>query len=349
MAATGDDHQAVPRLDHTAIMSDLPGAGDGPVVIRPTFDAAISAAGAGGLRGSSIDTVQVNIGLGCNLACLHCHVESSPHRAETMEWETMEQVLDAADRAGAPLLDITGGAPEMNPRFRRFVDAARARGLRVMVRTNLTIMLERGYEDLPAWFAARQVHLIASLPCYLESNVDRQRGRHVYQGSITAIQRLNEAGYGLEPALPLDLVYNPLGATLPPSERELGETYRSELHARFGIRFTRLITITNMAIGRFLADLRRQGRAEAYADLLREAFNPATLDGLMCRSQLHVGWDGRLFDCDFNFAIDLPAAAPSHHVVDFDPVAWRARRIATSEHCFGCTAGNGSSCGGALV
>lgn len=301
------------------------------------------------LRGALIHTVQVNIGLRCNLACRHCHVESSPKRTEEMDWPTMEQVLRAAQQAGAGVLDITGGAPEMHPHFRRFVEAAHDLGMRVMVRTNLVILLEDGYAGLPEFFKTQRIHLVASLPCYLQENVDRQRGRGVYDDSIEAIRRLNGVGYGTEPELPLDLVYNPVGAGLPPPQAALEADYRHELDQRFGIRFTRLLTITNMAIGRFLDDLVRQGKAEAYVRKLRDAFNPATVDGLMCRHQLHVGWDGTLYDCDFNFAMGIPVGADTAgHVSRFDPESFLARRIVTGEHCFGCTAGAGSSCGGAL-
>ncbi len=301
------------------------------------------------LRAEAISTVQVSIGLRCNLACHHCHVESSPRRTEEMGWPTMELVLEAARRAGAHTLDITGGAPEMNPYFRRFVDNACAQGLTVIVRTNLTIMLHSGYEGLPAFLADRRVHLIASLPCYLEVNVDKQRGTHVYRDSIEVIRRLNRVGYGLQPHLPLDLVYNPDGPALPPPQADLEEAYHRELRRRFGIEFTDLYAITNMPIGRFLHDLRRDGQAEAYEQLLRQAFNPRTIDELMCRHQLHVGWDGTLYDCDFNFALGLPAQGARRHIRDFDPADFTRRRITTGEHCFGCTAGCGSSCGGALV
>jgi radical SAM/Cys-rich protein len=313
------------------------------------FDERVCEAEGGSLGGLSIGTVQVNIGLRCNLACHHCHVESSPARKEEMSWETMQMVLDAAKTCGAGTIDITGGAPEMHPHFRRFVAAARALGKRVMVRTNLTILLERGFEDLPRFFKDHQVHLIASLPCYLENNVDKQRGRGVYKESMDVIQRLNEIGYGIEADLPLDLVFNPGGPSLPPEQHTLEEAYRRELNQRFGIRFTRLITITNMAIGRFLHDLHRQGKAERYLQLLRDSFNPATLAGLMCRHQLHVGWDGTMYDCDFNFALALPVQGPRIHVRDFNAEEFLGRRIATGEHCFACTAGRGSSCGGALT
>jgi len=301
------------------------------------------------MKGLTLDTVQVNIGLRCNLACHHCHVESSPSRREEMTWETMQDVLDAARRAGASTLDITGGAPEMHPHFREFVVAAGRQSLRVMVRTNLTIMLQPDHADLPQFLAEQRVHLIASLPCYLETNVDKQRGRHVYRDSIDVIRRLNAVGYGSHPRLQLDLVYNPGGPSLPPPQQKLEDAYRSELLKRFGIRFNRLYTIANMPIGRFLHDLVRDGRAEDYDRLLRESFNPATLERLMCRHQLHVGWDGTLFDCDFNFAIGLPVNGPRRHVREFDPVEFLERRVATGEHCFGCTAGCGSSCTGALA
>ncbi len=322
-----------------------------PLRIRgeTSFDRRVMDAEGEPLTGKSIDTVQVNIGLRCNLACHHCHVESSPARKEEMTWETMELVLDAAQSCGAGTIDITGGAPEMHPHFRRLVAAARALGKHVMVRTNLTIMSEEGYEDLPQFFELHKVHLIASLPCYLENNVDKQRGRGVYKESTEVIQRLNQIGYGIEPSLPLDLVFNPGGPSLPPDQHALEEAYRRELASRFGIRFTHLIAITNIAIGRFLHDLQRQSKAETYLQLLRDSFNPATLEGLMCRHQLHVGWDGTMYDCDFNFALALPALGPSRHVRDFDPARFLSRRIATGEHCFACAAGCGSSCSGALT
>jgi len=301
------------------------------------------------LTGLTLETVQVNIGLRCNLACHHCHVESSPTRDEEMSWETMQAVLRAARISGARTLDITGGAPEMHPRFVDFVEAGVSMGLHVIVRTNLTILLQKDYHHLPGFFASQGVHLIASLPCYLETNVDKQRGKHVYRESIDVIQHLNAIGYGVDPRLVLDLVYNPGGPSLPPPQKKLEEAYRTELLDRFGIRFNQLYTITNMPIGRFLHDLRRDGQAEKYAQVLYDAFNPSTLSQLMCRHQIHVGWDGRLYDCDFNYGIDLPVNGPVNHIQNFDPDAYRARRIATGAHCFGCTAGCGSSCTGTLA
>ena len=321
-------------------------SGDQPV---NDFDRSVQAATGRPLTGLSIDTVQVNIGLCCNLACHHCHVRSSPARTEEMDWPTMLQVLDAAYRAEAKTLDITGGAPELHPHFRRFVQAGIAQGLHVMVRTNLTIMLQPQHAGLPNFFAAQGVHLIASLPCYLPNNVDKQRGRHVYRDSIEVIQRLNHEGYGYDPRLPLDLVYNPGGPSLPPDQKSLEEIYRLELFNRFAIRFNRLYTIANVPIGRFLHDLERDGDAEGYARLLRDTFNPHTLDELMCRHQLHVGWDGTMHDCDFNYALGLPVDGPRRHVRDFNPDNLRGRRIATGAHCFACAAGCGSSCKGSLV
>ncbi|HEY3244449.1 MAG TPA: arsenosugar biosynthesis radical SAM (seleno)protein ArsS [Phycisphaerae bacterium] len=313
------------------------------------FDQRVIQATRAPLQALSIETIQVNIGLACNLACRHCHVEASPKRTEQMDWETMELVLAAARRCEARTIDITGGEPAMHPHFRRFVALARSEEFEVIVRTDLTILLDEGYRDLPEFFRAQHAHLIASLPCYLPENVNRQRGARVYEESIEAIRVLNGVGYGIEVQLPLDLVYNPLGPVLPPAQARLEADYRRELDQRFGLRFTRLLTITNMAIGRFLHDLRRQGAAERYQKLLRDAFNPATLAGLMCRHQLHVGWDGTLYDCDFNFALALPVEGTSTHIRDFEPGDLAARRIVTGEHCFGCTAGCGSSCGGALT
>lgn len=313
------------------------------------FDQAAFGAVGGPLSGLSIDTVQVNVGLVCNLACRHCHVESSPSRTETMTWETMEAVLAAAKLADAKTLDITGGAPEMNPNFRRFIDEAQAAGMQVIVRTNLTVMLLSGYEDLPQWYAVRGVHLIASLPCYLPNNVDKQRGRHVYADSVEVIKRLNDQGYGKESAKVLDLVYNPLGPALPPPQKPLQEAYREALSKEHGLSFNHLFTITNIPIGRFLHDLARDGKDQAYQQLLRNSFNPQTVDELMCRHQLHVGFDGSMYDCDFNYALGLPVELGATHVRDFEPAAFGQRRIATGDHCFACTAGSGSSCGGALV
>lgn len=300
--------------------------------------------------GSALKTVQVNIGLRCNLRCRHCHVNSSPRRSEQMDWETMSAVLRLAEGLSAEVVDITGGAPEMHPDFMRFVLAARSQGHEVMVRTNLTILLEDGYKDLPEFFRKHGIQLVASLPCYLEENVDAQRGVGVYASSIEALRRLNALGYARDPNLKLDLVYNPGGPVLPPEQAALEDEYRRDLADRFGVSFNRLYTITNVPIGRFRGDLRREGRLEAYEDLLRESFNPETVGALMCRDQISVGWDGTLFDCDFNLALHLATLRHGgQNVRDVRPADLLERRIATGGHCFACTAGTGSSCGGALV
>lgn len=301
------------------------------------------------IKGLSIQTVQVNIGLQCNLACRHCHVQSSPSRTEQMSWQTMQDVLDAAVRADATQLDITGGAPELHPHLRDFIVAAMKLKLSVTVRTNLTIMLYAGYTDYPAWFAEHGVHLVASLPCYLPTNVDKQRGRHVYADSIEVIEQLNRQGYGRDEDKQLDLVYNPLGPSLPPPQAPLEEAYRIALFNEHDIRFNQLYTITNIPIGRFLHDLSRDGLDQQYMQLLLKNFNPHTLKDLMCRHQLHVGWDGMMYDCDFNYALGLPAGLTAQHVRDFDPQSFSNRQIVTGKHCFACTAGCGSSCAGSLI
>lgn len=303
-----------------------------------------------GLHSLKVKTLQVNLGLQCNQQCSHCHLEASPQRKEMMKWPTMELILESAKSVGFQLVDLTGGAPELNPFFRRFIVALREAGLPVEVRTNLTVLLEPEMDKLPEFLCDHQVQLVASMPCYLEENVCAQRGTGVYEKSIQAIRQLNALGYGYESSLPLNLVYNPGGPLLPPPQPALEEDYRRELGKRFGIKFTRLLTITNMPLGRFRKELNRQNQEEDYLELLRKSFNPLTLQGLMCRHQITVGWDGTLYDCDFNAALGLAVnhGAPNH--IRFFKVEdlW-TRRIVTGEHCFGCTAGSGSSCGGALV
>jgi radical SAM/Cys-rich protein len=303
-----------------------------------------------GLYNLRIETLQVNLGLRCNQQCVHCHLEASPQRREMMEWPTMKLVLDAAASVGCKLVDLTGGAPELNPNFRRFVTALRQEGHCVQVRTNLSVLMEPGMEELPEFFRDHEVQLVASLPCYLEENVCAQRGNGVYEKSIEAIKRFNTLGYGSEAELPMNLVYNPGGPFLPPAQSALEEDYRQELGERFNITFTRLLTITNMPLGRFRKELIRKNQERSYLALLRKSFNPKTVNGLMCRHQVSVGWDGTLYDCDFNLAIRLPVdhGAPDH-IKSFRVEDLMKRRIVTGDHCFGCTAGSGSSCGGALV
>lgn len=314
------------------------------------FEEAISAHTGGGLSCRDTATLQVNTGLFCNQSCRHCHVGASPSRKEMMDWGTMEQVLDAAEELAPAFVDITGGAPELNPEFRRFIVSLRADGHNVQVRTNLTAMLEPGLEYIPEFLRKHRISLVASMPCYLEENVDAQRGGGVYKKSIEAIRRLNALGYAKDGGPPLDLVYNPGGAFLPPAQAALEADYRRELDARFGICFSRLLTITNMPLGRFLGGTGDAHSDDAYMMLLSGSFNPDTLDGLMCRHQVCVGWDGTLYDCDFNLALGLPVGRERPwHISDFDPEAVKSRSIVTGPHCFGCTAGCGSSCKGSLV
>jgi len=302
------------------------------------------------LHAVGIETVQVNVGFLCNQTCAHCHVETSPSRSETMEWSTMERVAEAVDEADCRFVDVTGGAPELNPHFRPFVKTLRERGIDVQVRTNLTVLLEPVAESMPEFFRDESVRLVASMPCYLEENVRAQRGEGVYERSIEALRRLNSVGYGTDPDLPINLVYNPGGAFLPPDQSALESDYRRELAERFDIVFSHLLTITNMPIGRFQRELCRQNKDQDYMRLLHDSFNPETVDGLMCRHQVSVGWDGSMYDCDFNLVLGLPLCegVPTH-VTEFDAAAVAAREIVTGEHCFGCTAGSGSSCRGALV
>jgi radical SAM/Cys-rich protein len=314
------------------------------------FEKRIAPLTGNGLYSLNIETLQVNLGLKCNQTCSHCHLEASPNRTEVMEWPTMEMVLEAARVLPCRLVDLTGGAPELNPHFVRFVTALRREGHQVQVRTNLTVLLEPGMETMTELFRDLKIGVVASMPCYLEENVRAQRGEGTYHKSIAALRRLNDLGYGLQSDLPLNLVYNPGGPFLPPSQTTLEQDYRRELDARFGISFTNLLTITNMPLGRFRNELERQNLRNAYLELLRQSFNPQTLAGLMCRHQLSVRWDGTLYDCDFNLALNLPVNHGSpNHIKSFSPEAVMRRRIATGEHCFACTAGQGSSCGGALT
>jgi radical SAM/Cys-rich protein len=314
------------------------------------FEKQIAGAAGEGLHSLKVGTLQVNLGLGCNQRCNHCHIEASPQRTERMDWPTMQMVLEAVKKVDCRLVDLTGGAPEINPHFRRFVAALCHEGHAVQVRTNLTVLLEPGMEEMPEFLGKYRCRLVASMPCYLEENVRAQRGAGTYEKSVAAIKTLNGLGYGSDPGLPLNLVYNPGGPFLPPSQPALEDDYRLELGQRFGIIFNQLLAITNMPLGRFRNELDRQGQRENYMRMLRKSFNPQTVAGLMCRNQLSVGWDGTLYDCDFNLALGLPVnhGAPDH-IKNFKPEDLRVRRIVTGDHCFGCTAGSGSSCGGALV
>ncbi|HZP43958.1 MAG TPA: arsenosugar biosynthesis radical SAM (seleno)protein ArsS [Candidatus Binatia bacterium] len=317
----------------------------------PEFAATLAAHGAGALRRSRTTTVQVNVGKRCNQACHHCHVEAGPTRTEAMDARVVDRVLAlVAASPDVALVDVTGGAPELNLHFRRLVTEARRLGRRVIDRCNLTVLFEPGMEDLAPFLAANGVEVVASLPCWGAENVEKQRGRGVFEKSIAALRDLNALGYAQPGSgLVLDLVYNPVGAFLPPPQATLEARYREELRARFGIEFRRLLTITNMPIRRFADALRRAGELGAYLGLLVNHFNPATVPGLMCRSLVSIGWDGRLYDCDFNQMLELPLGGGPRTVWEVDDVGALAERpIATAAHCFGCTAGAGSSCGGAL-
>jgi radical SAM/Cys-rich protein len=333
----------------------------------PSFDAFVAERGVTPLRRKPTTILQVNIGLYCNQACSHCHVESSPLRKEeVMSAKTANRLIELMDNSNGSIktLDITGGAPEMMEQFRPLVIAARKRGIEVIDRCNLTVLFEPGQEDLPEFLAGNGVKVVASLPCYSEENTDKQRGAGVFSRSIAALVELNKVGYGVKgTGLDLDLMYNPGGAFLPPSEAALTEAYRSELGETYGVQFSRLVTLTNMPIKRFADYLHREGKTEEYMRLLVENFNPAAAEGVMCRDLVSVSWDGRVFDCDFNQQLDMPmprsfgrkggdeknesAGLTVFDVESLDELT--GTRLAVDNHCFGCTAGAGSSCSGATA
>ena len=318
------------------------------------FDTHLETHGHPALARGAVTTLQVNLTKRCNLACHHCHVESGPKRSEALDERGCERVLWLLERnPGIEVLDLTGGAPELSPHFRSLVKGARELGRRVIDRCNLTILFEPGQEGTAEFLAEQRVEIVASLPCYTLENVEKQRGRGVFGKSIEGLQLLNRLGYA-QPGrgLKLDLVYNPLGAFLPPSQPELEAQYRDELRELFDIEFDALLTITNMPIKRFAHDLAREGKHEEYLSLLVQNFNPETLSGLMCRNLLSVAHDGRLYDCDFNqmLEIDAPLDGSARTIWDVDDLdRLHGARVATAEHCFGCTAGAGSSCGGSLT
>ena len=309
------------------------------------------AALAGPLRAGRVTTLQVNVGKRCNQACRHCHVDASPLRTESMGDDVFEACLAVlAAHPQLAILDITGGAPELHPRFREMVERGRRLGRSVMVRHNLTVQFEAGQQDLPRFFAEHRVEAVCSLPHYTREATERQRGRGVFDASIEALRALNAQGYGQGTGLVLTLVANPVGAFLPPQQEDLERDTREMLLRRHGVVFDHLYTITNMPIARFAAWLRQAGLQDAYLDKLRDSFNPATLEGLMCRSLLSVGYDGRLYDCDFNQMLELRLESEYPQTIHgLDLRALAERRIRTGDHCFGCTAGAGSSCGGALA
>jgi radical SAM/Cys-rich protein len=305
------------------------------------------------LRHAKTEVLQINVGKLCNLTCIHCHVNAGPKRKEIMTRATVDQLVDWLAKTDIPTVDLTGGAPEMIPDFRYLVERLKALTppRHIIDRCNLTILLEPGYEDYAGFLARHQIEIIASMPSYSPENVNAQRGNGVFDGSIKALQLLNSLGYAIDPALPLHLVYNPNGAFLPGPQSELEEDYKRELKEHFGIVFNKLYTITNLPIARFASYLKNNNKLADYMALLNDAFNPGTVNGLMCRNTINVSWEGEVFDCDFNQMLKMQwrDGEQGLHLWDIDPAQVEDREILTGDHCFGCTAGAGSSCGGALV
>jgi radical SAM/Cys-rich protein len=316
-----------------------------------TFEAAAASAGYDPLRTTDIAVLQINVGKRCNQACHHCHVDAGPDRTEVMAPEVVDACLRFLEASDIPTIDITGGAPELHPQFRDIVRRARDAGRHVMDRCNLTITRLPNYADLPEFLAEHGVEVVASLPSFAERQTDAQRGEGVFADSLAALRRFNELGYGVEGSgLLLHLVTNPVGAFLPGSQAALEVDWKRELRRRYGVSFNRLYTITNMPISRYLQFLLDSGNLQGYMDRLAAAFNPAAVEGLMCRSTLSVGWDGRLYDCDFNQMLDIGTADEGPQTIfDATPASLASRSIAVGPHCFGCTAGAGSSCGGATT
>jgi radical SAM/Cys-rich protein len=303
------------------------------------------------IRRGKLETLQINVGYRCNQSCVHCHVNAGPNRTEEMTGTIADLVLDFLRRQKIPTLDITGGAPELNPHFRRLVREARKLGAKVMDRCNLTILEQPGQEDLAEFLAGERVEVVASMPCYLRDNVEQQRGKGVFDGSIRGLRRLNAIGYGRDPALPLHLVYNPQGPSLPPAQVTLEADYKRVLGEHYGIVFNKLYVLANMPIQRFGSMLVTRGEFESYLGLLKDAHLDANLGGVMCRSLLSVDWRGYVYDCDFNQMLDLPMARRQNrrvHLADLLDSTIDGNPIRVAGHCYGCTAGQGSSCGGAL-
>ncbi len=317
----------------------------------PTFKQKLESLEQFPVKVNPIEIFQINVGYMCNQVCAHCHVDAGPDRKEIMTRETMRDCLDAIQKSGAHTVDLTGGAPEMNPDFRWFVKEMKNVGVKdIIVRSNLTIIVaNKKYNDLPEFFKENNVHVISSLPCYTAGNVDKQRGDGVFNASIEALKMLNKVGYGVEGSgLKLDLVFNPGGPSLPGDQKSLEVDYKRELKENFDIVFNELFTITNLPISRFLDFLIASGRYEEYMNKLIESFNPQTLDGIMCKNTISVNWKGDIFDCDFNQILNLANASSVKNIKDFDVDQLSKREVVISQHCYGCTAGAGSSCQGAL-
>lgn len=338
LAATAYQQQILAALN----LSQLPHNGN--------FAATIAAQGWPQLQPNDLEIFQINLGKLCNMTCQHCHVDAGPDRTqENMDRATIDLCLAALDQTRAHTVDITGGAPELNPHFRYLVDECVRRGKQVIDRCNLTVLLLPGKQDLPQWLAERGVEIVCSLPHYRRINTDKQRGQGTYEQSITALKQLNAAGYGQgDPQRQLTLVSNPVGAFLASGQAKLEQEWKTGLQKHQGVTFDRLITLNNMPISRYLEWLEQSGNLQGYMELLVNAFNPGTIAGLMCRNTISIGWDGGIYDCDFNQMLAIPVA-PKMHLRDFDPHQLAQRQITTQRHCFGCTAGAGSSCGGAIA
>ncbi len=316
----------------------------------PSFRDKLETIGLYPLKPTGIEILQVNVGKMCNQECKHCHVDAGPDRQEIMTRETMQACLDAIRGTDIQTVDITGGAPEMNPHFRWFVEEISSMGKSIIVRCNLTIIVaNKKYNDLPQFFKNHRVNVVSSLPYFTARRTDSQRGDGVFGRSIEALKMLNEAGYGKDPELKLDLVYNPSGAFLPDDQQELEQEFKRRLMDSHGIVFNQLFNITNLPISRFLDYLINSGNYEDYMNELVNSFNPSAAFGVMCRNTLSIGWDGYLYDCDFNQMLEMKVQTASKHISEFDLAALNDREIAINQHCFGCTAGAGSSCGGTLT
>jgi radical SAM/Cys-rich protein len=336
-----------PAEEQLRLLDSLP-------LAKGDFDAALASCGWADFRPADLEILQINVGRLCNMTCRHCHVDAGPDRiAENMDRETVDLCLAALDKTAVHTVDITGGAPELNPNFRYLVDQCVARGKHVIDRCNLTILLVPRYADLPVWFAERGVEVVCSLPHCRKRNTDSQRGNGTFDKSIEALRRLNAAGYGRgDPRRRLTVMANPVGAFLAAPQAALEREWRADLVRNHGVTFDRLIALNNMPISRFLEWLVETGNLQEYMERLTNLFSPAAVAGLMCRNTLSVSWDGTVHDCDFNQMLDIPVATPDGrrpHIRDFDPELLQARRIKTRRNCFGCTAGAGSSCGGATA
>lgn len=316
----------------------------------PRFEDTLATNGVGPIRGRTPRVLQINMGYMCNQTCKHCHVDAGPDRTEKISRPLLERCLEILETSEISTIDLTGGAPEMHPDFRWFVTEAKKRGVHIMDRCNLTIVVaNKHYRTLPAFFAEHQVELVSSLPHFSARRTDRQRGDGVFEQSIEALQLLNEVGYGIDDDLKLNLVYNPVGAFLPDGQKELEQVYKKKLKANYGIEFNELYAITNMPISRFLEYLMDTGNLEQYMHTLHESFNPQAVGGLMCHDTLSIDYLGNIYDCDFNQMLDLKSDVAHPNISDFDAKSLTGRGIITDQHCYGCTAGAGSSCGGETV